>query len=109
MAQGPLKDPLLDDYKDFQELDQALSRLGITEEHKIQIYALVAAVLHLGNIRFEDNPEDARGGCKVSDQSLKAMSITARLIGVDDFELRMALTSRMMQSKGGGVKGTVIM
>lgn len=106
---GPLKDPILDDLKDFQKLDQALSRLGLNENTKLEIYSLVAAVLHLGNVSFEENPEDARGGCQVPQASEVSLSITAKLIGVDSFELRQALVSRVMQSKGGGVKGTVIM
>ncbi|XP_063708538.1 myosin heavy chain 95F isoform X2 [Culicoides brevitarsis] len=109
LSQGSLRDPLLDDYKDFLELDQALSRLGITDEHKNSIYALVAAVLHLGNIRFEENPDDTRGGCRVATNGEQALTISAKLIGLDTFELRTALTSRIMQSKGGGIKGTVIM
>lgn len=106
---GALKDPILDDLKDFQKLDQALTRLGLNENHKLEIYSLVAAVLHLGNVSFEENPDDARGGCQVSQASEVSLSITAKLIGVDSFELRQALVSRVMQSKGGGVKGTVIM
>ncbi|XP_037027761.1 myosin heavy chain 95F isoform X1 [Bradysia coprophila] len=108
-TKGPLSDPILDDYDDFQMLDQALTRLGLTEQTKFEIYALVAAVLHLGNVCFEDNPEDTRGGCQVSKASEPSMAIAAKLIGVDSFELRQALVSRVMQSKGGGVKGTVIM
>lgn len=109
MTKGSLKDPILDDYNDFQDLDQALTRLGLSESQKFEIYGLVAAVLHLGNINFEDNPEDAKGGCRVSQNSEKALAITANLIGLDSFELRQALVSRVMQSKGGGIKGTVIM
>ncbi|KXJ78953.1 hypothetical protein RP20_CCG002831 [Aedes albopictus] len=109
MTKGSLKDPILDDYNDFQDLDQALTRLGLSETQKFEIYGLVAAVLHLGNIHFEDNPEDAKGGCRVSQNSEKALAITANLIGLDSFELRQALVSRVMQSKGGGIKGTVIM
>lgn len=108
-AKGPLKDPMLDDYDDFQQLDQALSRLGLTDSTKFEIYALVAAVLHLGNITFEENPDDVRGGCQVSKSSEQTLAITSKLIGVDSFELRQALVSRVMQSKGGGIKGTVIM
>lgn len=106
---GPIKDPMLDDYDDFQHLDEALSRLGMSESTKLEIYALVAGVLHLGNITFEENPEDVRGGCQVSKSSEHSLSITAKLLGVDSFELRQALVSRVMQSKGGGIKGTVIM
>ncbi|XP_055622785.1 myosin heavy chain 95F isoform X2 [Toxorhynchites rutilus septentrionalis] len=109
MNKGSLKDPILDDYKDFQDLDQALTRLGLSDGQKFEIYCLVAAVLHLGNITFEDNPEDAKGGCRVAQASERALTITARLIGLDPSELRQALVSRVMQSKGGGIKGTVIM
>lgn len=109
MANGPIKDPILDDYNDFHQLDEALSRLGLSETTKLEIYALVAGVLHLGNITFEENPEDVRGGCQVSKSSESSLAITSKLLGVDSFELRQALVSRVMQSKGGGIKGTVIM
>lgn len=109
LSKGPLKDPILDDFNDFKELDQALSRLGLSDGDRIEIYGLVAAVLHLGNITFEDNPEDTRGGCRVAQSSEKTMTTAAKLIGCDPFELRQALVSRVMLSKGGGVKGTVIM
>ncbi|XP_037884641.1 myosin heavy chain 95F isoform X2 [Glossina fuscipes] len=106
---GPLKDPIIDDYNHFQNLDKALGRLGLSEEQKLEIYSLVAAVLHLGNICFEEIPDDARGGCQVSESSEKSLTTTCHLLGVDCDELRQALVSRVMQSKGGGFKGTVIM
>ncbi|XP_077297660.1 myosin heavy chain 95F jaguar isoform X2 [Arctopsyche grandis] len=108
-SRGGLKDPMLDDVEDFAKLDQALSRLGISESERMAIYALVAAVLHLGNIEFEDSPEDVRGGCKVKRQSESTLTEAARLLGIDPGELRMALVSRLMQSSRGGVKGTAIM
>lgn len=109
MKNGPLKDPIIDDYNHFQNLDKALGRLGLSETQKLEIYSLVAAVLHLGNISFEEIPDDARGGCQVSQSSEKSLTTTCRLLGVDPDELRQALVSRVMQSKGGGFKGTVIM
>uniref|UniRef100_A0A182S803 Myosin motor domain-containing protein n=1 Tax=Anopheles maculatus TaxID=74869 RepID=A0A182S803_9DIPT len=108
-TKGPLKDPILDDYEDFRQLDEALGRLGLSESERTQIYSLVAAVLHLGNIRFEENPEDSNGGCRITQDSQTSLTVTARLIGVDPSELRQALMSRVMKSKGGGIKGTVIM
>lgn len=104
-----MSDPILDDYEDFQQLDQALTTLGLSNSIKLEIYALVAAVLHLGNVTFEENPDDVRGGCQVSKSSEYSLSMTSKLIGVDPMELRQALVSRVMQSKGGGFKGTVIM
>ncbi|KAJ3665011.1 hypothetical protein Zmor_000532 [Zophobas morio] len=106
---GPLRDILLDDVEDFTTLDGALSRLGLSDADRLQIYTTVAAVLHLGNIEFEDNPEDTRGGCRVSPSKAKALDIASSLLGIDATELRQALESRVMQSSRGGIKGTVIM
>ncbi|KAG1714829.1 Unconventional myosin-VI [Nymphon striatum] len=110
-TKGPLKDPVIDDVKGFSYTDRALSHIGIDEKERMNIYGVVAAVLHLGNIKFEDDPEDSRGGCKVSSCSLSELSLTiaANLIGVDKDELRSCLLSRVMQTTKGGMKGTVIM
>ncbi|XP_070491235.1 myosin heavy chain 95F isoform X2 [Chironomus tepperi] len=109
ITKGPIHDPILDDHNDFQELDQALSRIGLNESMRVEIYSIVAAVLHLGNIAFEENPEDSRGGCRITQVTEKSLEIGAKLIGCDGYELRQALTFRVMQSKGGGIKGTIIM
>lgn len=109
VKQGPLKDTLLDDVKDFTILDQALGRLGLSDAEKLQIYTMVAAVLHLGNVEFEDNPEDTRGGCRVVKSKETALNTASKLLGIDPSELTQALESRVMQSSRGGMKGTVIM
>ncbi|XP_018568271.1 myosin heavy chain 95F isoform X2 [Anoplophora glabripennis] len=108
-SKGPLKDILLDDMGDFTELDKALSRLGMSDGERLQIYTTVAAVLHLGNIEFEDNPEDTRGGCRVAASKEKSLIMSSKLLEIDPTELRQALVARVMQSSRGGLKGTVIM
>lgn len=107
-AKGGLRDPILDDVEDFQRLHQALSRVGLTEDEKTSIYRVVAAVLHLGNIEFEEEG-GARGGGRVCPHSEPTLATAGALLGVDASELRMALVSRLMQSSRGGVKGTAIM
>ncbi|XP_075971865.1 myosin heavy chain 95F jaguar [Anticarsia gemmatalis] len=107
-AKGGLRDPILDDVEDFERLHQALSRVGLTEEEKRSVYGVVAAVLHLGNVEFEEDT-GPRGGCKVLPDSEPALATAAQLLGVDPGELRMALVSRLMQSSRGGMKGTAIM
>lgn len=83
--------------------------MGLTEIERFEIYRIVAAVLHLGNVTFEDNPDDTKGGCRVADSSEKYLIMVAKLIGIDAMELRQALVSRVMQSSRGGHMGTVIM
>lgn len=42
-------------------MDKALSLFGLDEQQRLGVYTVVAAVLHLGNVSFEDNPEDSKG------------------------------------------------
>ncbi|XP_032513107.2 myosin heavy chain 95F isoform X2 [Danaus plexippus] len=107
-AKGGLRDPILDDVEDFQRLYQALSHIGLSESEKKSVFSIVGAVLHLGNIEFEEEG-GARGGCRVTPESEHALATASELLGVDAGELRMALVSRLMQSSRGGIKGTAIM
>ncbi|XP_015432776.1 PREDICTED: myosin heavy chain 95F isoform X3 [Dufourea novaeangliae] len=109
VGKGSLHDPILDDVEGFNAIDQALTRLGLSEAERMEIYTMVAAVLHLGNIMFEDNPEDTKGGSRICAISEKAALMSAKLLGVDPEELRQALVSKVMQTSRGGIKGTVIM
>lgn len=99
----------MDDVEDFNVLNQALTHLGLSNNQIMEIYSTVAAVLHLGNIEFEDNPEDSKGGCRVAQSSERSLIMSAKLLGIDSNELCQALISRVMQSARGGIKGTVIM
>ncbi|XP_066985117.1 myosin heavy chain 95F isoform X5 [Macrobrachium rosenbergii] len=106
---GSLKDPILDDVRDFNKVDKALGNLGLSDGERLAIYTTVAAVLHLGNIKFEENPDDTKGGCMVSPGCENSLKMAASLMGVDPMELNQALLSRVMQTSKGGLKGTVIM
>ncbi|KAG7159253.1 Unconventional myosin-VI-like, partial [Homarus americanus] len=95
---GPLKDPILDDVRDFASMDKALGNFGLNNQERLAIYTTVASVLHLGNISFEDNPEDTKGGCMVSPGSEGSLKTAAALMGMDPSELNQALLSRVMQT-----------
>ena len=88
---------------------QALSSIELSETEKFNIYSVVAAVLHLGNIVFEENTENNKGGSKVMDGCEKSLRTAAQLLSVDCDELRHALLQKVMMTNRGGVKGTIIM
>lgn len=106
---GPLRDAIVDDINDFIATDSALKHFDVNENERFEIYKIVAAVLHLGNISFEESPEDSHGGCRVSRTSNGSLEIAAKLIGIDPDELQQSLLSRVMQTSKGGHKGTVYM
>ena len=100
---------MLDDVTDFKTVDQDLANIGMSDNERLSVYTTIATVLHMGNITFEDDPDDNRGGCRVTDKSEGSLATTAALMGLDLDELRRALTARVMQATKGGYKGTVIM
>jgi myosin-6 len=92
----------LDDVNDFIECDQSMDHMGLSTQDKLNIYSTVAAVLHLGNINFEDDPESTKGGCKVTHSTEQSLTITSEMLGLDVRELRHALTTRILMTRAGG-------
>lgn len=74
----------------FEYLNEALSNIGYSDEEKHQIFKLIASILHLGNIKIEQNGSE----CVVpvtSHQSLKNASL---LMNVSTEELKQTLLTR---------------
>ncbi|XP_066993840.2 unconventional myosin-VI [Anabrus simplex] len=105
---GGIRDSLLDDVNGFKSLEQAFDHLGFTEEDKLHLYSTVAAVLHLGNVTFEDNPQDVKGGCHVHPDSVRSLEKSALLLGVATDDLQKALTSRVMRLAVGKSTDTIM-
>lgn len=55
LKQGSITDPNLDDASDYRRMDESMNKVGFSGEEKANIFRVVAAVLHVGNISFEDS------------------------------------------------------
>ncbi|KAG9336161.1 hypothetical protein JZ751_002508 [Albula glossodonta] len=104
---GSLKDPLLDDQGDFMRMCGAMKKIGLDDTEKLDLFRVVAGVLHLGNIDFEETGSSS-GGCLLKNQSNQTLEYCADLLGLDQDDLRVSLTTRVMLTTAGGAKGTVI-
>ncbi|XP_033844427.1 unconventional myosin-VI-like [Periophthalmus magnuspinnatus] len=104
---GALKDPLLDDLGDFSRMCDAMKKIGLNDTEKLDLFRVVAGVLHLGNIDFEETGSSS-GGCVLKNQSSDSLQFCADLLGLDQDDLRVSLTTRVMLTTAGGAKGTVI-
>ncbi|XP_053087667.1 myosin VIa isoform X2 [Pangasianodon hypophthalmus] len=104
---GPLKDPLLDDNGDFNRMVVAMKKIGLDDAEKLDLFRVVAGVLHLGNIDFEEAGSTS-GGCNLKRQSSQALQHCAELLGLDEEDLRVSLTTRVMLTTAGGAKDTSI-
>ena len=106
----------VDDAADFTVLLQAMSTLGFTEDEQEDVFSLVATVMHLGQVQFNESEsgegsnvnsgEGRRGSVTrrrssaVSTGDLSAMGLrmAASLLGVDSDDLTVALTHRTVMS-----------
>lgn len=73
-----LDDPSLKDADGFRTLEQSMDKIGLSAAEKTDLFRVVAAVLHLGNITFQENLKDKKGG------SIVCGSCTPSLVGVAD-------------------------
>jgi myosin heavy subunit len=83
------------DEERFNELSQALDSLGVTATEKNDMFQCLAAILHLGNIEFDDTADQDQATVHLeSEDSLK---YAAAMLGVDVEELRKRLTTTTMK------------
>jgi len=85
------------DNQEFEDMHAALLKLGFSEEQRLEMYTLLAFVLHLGNVDFKPGKE----GSEVKDP--KQLDVCAQMMQVSAKQLSDAITFRTM---GGGKLST---
>jgi len=79
--------------KEFKEINQALSVLNFSPKTIESLFAIVASVLHIGNINFEENEE---GLVCVKDP--KPVKCAAKLLKCSAEDLTQSLTHRTIEA-----------
>ncbi|CAH2056452.1 unnamed protein product, partial [Iphiclides podalirius] len=93
----------VDDLKAFNETRNALTTLGVSETEQQNMFTVLAAVLHLGNVQlFDGEPEPSPGeedaeGAHISSND-KHLQAVCSLLGVSRAELARWLTHRRIAS-----------
>lgn len=80
----------------FSELDTALSTFGICAVSRELIYKYVAAILHLGEIQFDDCNNYAH----VSNSSESFLDNAAELLNIDKYQLKDAILLHHINATG---------
>ena len=75
-----------------------MTLVGIPLDEQDAIFATVAGVLHLGNVAFQEGPDESSAVTAAAQQHLQA---AATLLGVDADGLLKALTTRTRQTVDG--------
>lgn len=98
------------DAEDFQETSLCLSRIGLATDEQKDVFAMAAAVLHLGNITFEERGEegeefDGHGEyAKVTDASQVSLKKACDLLGLDEEKLTEAMLTKALTINGKTIK-----
>ncbi|GFO14637.1 myosin-iiib [Plakobranchus ocellatus] len=83
------------------DLINAMDLVGFTDQEQVDVFAVIASVLHLGNINFHVN--DADDSTSVSDSN-GPVKIAAKLLGIESSEVEACLTCMVNVTKGEYVK-----
>merc|ERR1712176_1009345 len=86
----------VDDAKEFQETQYALTLLGVGSKQQSLILRVLASILHLGNVEMEDGGGD---NTKI-DAAEKSLGFACELLGVDAKQLAQWLSHRRIQTVG---------
>ncbi|XP_015270241.1 PREDICTED: unconventional myosin-If [Gekko japonicus] len=85
-----------DDRSEFQDTMNAMDVIGISGQDQQLVLQIVAGILHLGNIGFQEQGNYAQV------ETPDSLAFPAYLLGIDQTRLEEKLTSRKMDSKWGG-------
>ncbi|PPQ69790.1 hypothetical protein CVT26_014178 [Gymnopilus dilepis] len=92
----------IDDTKDFHDTIKAMQVIGLSPEEQNEIFKMLAIILWLGNVQFDENDE---GNSAISDTGVT--DFVAYLMEVDGAQVQKVLTSRVVETQHGGRRGSI--
>ncbi|KAF1332624.1 Myosin-like protein, partial [Globisporangium splendens] len=90
----------VDDAEQFRILKNAMQVMGFDEEIMESIFVTISALLHLGNLEFDEKQlESGTEGSTISDSCEESMQVVLNYLEVDKAGLEEAICSRKIQAK----------
>jgi myosin I len=103
-----IKVPTINDSDDFKEVQRAMKTLNFSDAQQKQIWRTVAAILHLGNLSFnEHQPANDAGSVTTTLANPDVADTVATLLDCDSHSLKRAFTYRAITT-GVGRRQSVI-
>jgi myosin I len=92
----------IDDHAEFKETVNAMRIIGMAQAEQDNLFRMLAAILWLGNVTFQENDE---GNAAIADESV--IDFVAYLLEVESAHVHKALTTRVVETSRGGRRGSV--
>lgn len=80
----------------FNKIDDCFSTFGLDINKRRQVYKIIAAILHLGNISFEESTDNT---CEISKDSHTSCRNAAELLSLDAKDLQSMLINNSIDIK----------
>ena len=78
----------LDDVKDFAVMEKSMNDCGLESAEKSNVFRVTAAVLHIGNIVFQEGGD---GGASITADTTNTMNGVAAMLGLSPDQVKSAL------------------
>lgn len=88
-----------DEYR-FNELIEAMKILGFEDEARSHLFQGVAAVMHIGNVEFEDDDTKASDAVMITEDTMYNVQWAARLLGISEGDMERRLTKQSIKIRG---------
>lgn len=95
MPDIPAGNEEIEKFHDFESVDNAMVQLGVRDEERVKIYEILAAILHLGNVSFEEN--NCLEGCKIASNTKNHLIHATKLLRIQQGTLEKYLLKRKIQ------------
>jgi myosin heavy subunit len=91
----------------FAETKECLARIGLTEAEQMTVFQITAAVLHLGNVAFEEQEvaddsekHDHGDAAKISEASKHSLLTACKLLGLEPEKVSEAILTKLITVGG---------
>ena len=100
----------LDDKEEMVLLHDDMKAIGLSKDETQDMFRIVAAVLHLGNLKFaaHTNMDSGEDGSTVLSRTKSSLMAASRLLGVDPDTLSLELCSRVRVFMKKEVRSSVL-
>ena len=91
----------INDVQEYADTVRAMNVIGISQENQTQIFQLISAILHVGNIEFKDSK--SAGGKKCQVTTPDSLDAAAALLGLTAANLATQLTHKTIRANNDTV------
>jgi myosin heavy subunit len=95
-----------DDIEYFERRINAMLTIGISQHDIQQVLRMVAAVLHMGNIKFDAPPNNSEGSAPMS-ECIASMEMASKLMSVETKALESALCTNTRVTRSERIRSPV--